>query len=591
MRRRGGVGLAAVQIARHAGAEIFATAGSPEKHRVLRAMGVPHIMSSRTLEFGDDDPPITEGRGVDVVLNSLAGDFITTSLDALAPGGRFIEIGKTGILAPATVAARRPDVDYHVLYLGDLIADDPVRGGALLRSIVNDVEAGHLTPLPLRSFSFAAAEEAFRFMAQAGHIGKIVLRPSGPSGHSDRLPGRPDATYLITGGMGALGLAAADALIRAGARHLALVSRRQSSGTEVSARIAAWQSRGVGITVVAADVDDYAAVERLLATLRTTTPPLAGIFYAAGVVDDGMVTHQSWSRVASVLAGKANGAWNLHVATREQPLDCFVLCSSIAGALGSPGQSGYSAANSFLDQLSEVRRSAGLTSVSIQWGVWGGSGMAGSLSAADRRRWAAMGVEEIRPSAGVALMFELAMGTTATVMAVPIVWERYAKGMAAPMPRLLRELVRQPASATAASAPGSSWRSRLDSAPAARRLPMLLQFVTEQALKALALPEHYPLDPQQGLRDVGLDSLMSVELRNRLQEAIGQPLPTTVAFDYPTTSALASHLAHYVLGVETQPAPATDTGVEDLSDNDAEELLRRELALLDGHRRRGGTDA
>jgi NADPH:quinone reductase-like Zn-dependent oxidoreductase len=583
----GGVGLAAVQIAHLAGAEVFATAGSEEKHAALRALGVRHVMSSRTLTFASELQALTAGRGVDVVLNSLAGEFIPHSLDSLAPGGRFVEIGRTGIWDPAAVAERRPDVAYHVLYLGGVIEREPSIGHALLVAVMDDVGHGRLRPLPTHEFALDRAAEAFRFMAQARHIGKIVLRPA-----RARAEVRADATYLITGGLGALGLAAAAGLARAGARHLVLAGRHAPDAA-AEGRIAALRAQGVEVVVSQTDVSREEAVRALVAMVGATMPPLVGVVHAAGVVDDGVVMRQSWERFVPVLAAKAIAAWNLHVATRTVPLECFVMFSSVAGLMGSAGQANYAAANVFLDALADVRRRLGLAGLAIQWGAWAGAGMAAALGGAERRRWATLGAEEIEPAAGVDVMIDLMFADAANVAVMPMSWQRYADAFATGRtPRLMSDVVEsetRPVARTQIDADAPTFDSVLKEAPVARRLPMLVRFVTEQALATLGLPASHVLDPRQGLRDVGLDSLMAVELRNRLQDAVHQPLPTTVAFDYPTATALAEYLGERVLGLDlrtpTLVSPAADTAaidVDSMSDDEAEELLRRELALLDG---------
>ena len=246
----GGVGLAAVQLARRAGAEIFATAGSREKHELLHSMGVKHVFSSRTLEFADQILELTGGKGVDVVLNSLAGDFIGKSVAVLARGGRFLEIGKAGIWTTERMAQVRPDIAYHPIYFSP---DDHPRVRQQLSDLTAAIMSGEVELPPHRSFPASEAVAAFRYMAQARHIGKIVLvfeashRPA-----ADRAV-RADGTYLITGGLGALGLSVARWMVQAGARHLVLASRSQPS-TESAAQLAALQEQGASVTVVQADV-------------------------------------------------------------------------------------------------------------------------------------------------------------------------------------------------------------------------------------------------------------------------------------------------------------------------------------------------
>jgi len=216
----GGVGMAAVQLAQRAGAEIFATAGSSKKRDVLKSMGVPHVMDSRSLAFAEEVMTQTRGEGIDIVLNALADEFIPKSLSLLRQGGRFLEIGKRGIWDPEQVRRVKPEIAYHVIYLGEVVEQQPTLIQEMLRELCEAFEAGHLAPLPRTVFSLRDAASAFRYMAQAKHIGKVVLR-------QDLGRGRivPDATYLVTGGLGSLGLVVAEWLVAEGARHLVLTGR------------------------------------------------------------------------------------------------------------------------------------------------------------------------------------------------------------------------------------------------------------------------------------------------------------------------------------------------------------------------------
>ena len=404
----GGVGLAAIQIAQRAGAEIFATAGSAEKHAHLRSLGVIHIMSSRSLDFCDQVMAATGGRGVDIVLNSLAGEFIPKSLAALAANGRFVELGKTDIWNAAQIAAVRPDVSYHAFYLGERLDADPSFGNQMLRALVADVESGALTPLPLRSFPISQAAAAFRYMAQARHIGKVVLRqPRDQADGGAQI--RPGGEYLITGGLGALGLAIAEGLAERGARHLTLVGRKAPSA-DAAARIARLESNGVHVRSESADIADASAVAAVLHQIDASGVPLVGIVHAAGVLEDGALMQQTWERFETVLTPKALGAWHLHRASVQRPLDFFVLFSSMSSVIGSPGQGNYAAANAFLDALAHARRAEGLPASSINWGPWSTAGMAAELGSRRRDQWRAQGVAAIPVDTGVVALLRSAEG-------------------------------------------------------------------------------------------------------------------------------------------------------------------------------------
>jgi acyl transferase domain-containing protein/acyl carrier protein len=546
----GGVGLAAVQLAQAAGAEIFATAGSDEKRALLRSLGVPHVLNSRTVEFADEILGRTRGEGVDVILNSLTGEAIPKSISVLRLGGRFCEIGKRGIWSDAQVAALRPDVRYFTIFLADV--DDALIHD-MLQGLTARFTAGALQPLPRRVFALSDAASAFRHMAQARHIGKVVLARNPEAGVS---PVRADATYLITGGFGGLGLRIAAALADRGARHLVLVGR---SGMTAAARepIAALEARGVAVLAASADVSRDEDVARLFESVATRMPQIAGIVHAAGVRDDGLLSALDGERLAGVLAPKLAGGWHLHQHSEALPLDFFVLFSSAASILPSPAQGSYAAANGFLDALARYRRALGLPGLSINWGPWDEVGMAAGLTAREQQRWARHGVGFIAPDEG-ARAFERVLSSRAVQIAIVAAdWRKFADERPGGIP-LLTDLVGvRPASpalgqAQAAGASRAALVGELERAPRNRRREAVLTHVREQVRQVLALEAGFNLEPHQGLRDVGMDSLMALELRNRLQRTTGKPLPATLTFDRPTVAALSAYIADEVLAVDDE---------------------------------------
>jgi NADPH:quinone reductase-like Zn-dependent oxidoreductase len=602
----GGVGIAAVRLALGAGAEVFATAGSGPKRDFLRGLGVRHVMDSRTTLFADEVMAATSGRGVDIVLNSLTGEFIPKSLSVLARGGRFIEIGKSGIWEPSRVAGVRPDVSYHVLYLGDMFVTEPALIREMLDEVLADLDGGRLAALPLTRFPLEQATDAFRYMAQARHIGKIVLLPEPARvAVQDRVsvPIRADATYLVTGGLGALGRHVARGLVERGARCVALVGRRPPD-EDAREAVAAMEAEGTRVVVFQADVSNREDVARLFTEVDAHLPPLAGIVHAAGVVDDGVVAQQSWARFSGVLAPKMTAAWLLHQMTRSRPLDFMVFFSSVASVLGSPGQAPYAAANAFLDALAHDRHRRGLPALSANWGSWAGGGMAGSLSEHDRERFARLGFGEIDPGAGIDLLFQLLGTPRPQLMVAPIAWPTYLQRYASQRRPARFSLLAETgaggdagrASDVAPAVPAEDLRSRAIAVPAPQRLPLVMAIVREEASTVLGLPSPARLDVMRGLRDAGLDSLMAVELRNRLQTVVGRPLPATLAFDHPTVDDLARYLASDVLSLDlVTPAvakpgaedadPRLRDAVSDLSDAEAEAQLAAEIAALEESRR------
>jgi NADPH:quinone reductase-like Zn-dependent oxidoreductase/acyl carrier protein len=583
----GGVGLAAVQLAQRCGAEIFATAGSDDKRALLRSLGVTHVMDSRTLEFADQIAAATAGQGVHVVLNSLAGDFIAASLRALGSHGRFLELGKRDILTPQALAQLRPDVRYHVYDLGSEAQAD--RG--LLRPMFDDLLGalanGSLHALPIKVFPLDQAQEAFRYMAQARHVGKIVLLMPATDVQSRRIVSA-DATYLVTGGLGGLGLQTAHWLVERGARHLVLAGRRVPDAAAVRF-VANLESAGVVVRVVQADIADRAQVQAVLAEIGRDMPPLRGVIHAAGIVHDAVLMNQHWSEARNVMRGKAHGAWLLHDATRDMALDFFVMYSAAGVLLGARGQGVYPAANAELDGLAHWRRRLGLPALSVAWGAWAGAGMAGQAAAQGQDQWADRGLHKIEPEQGFARLETLLRDGATCAAVLPIDWQRFLARLPEGMDRGFFAAVAPrsgEARGEAAATQPTTVASRIKALPAGQRRDALMRHLSERALHVLDLDTTMAVDPRAPLKDIGLDSLMAVELRNALTRSIGQPLPATLLFDYPTLDALTDHLMRS-LGLESPPAacdssPAKSaerekTELAALSDEDAEALLLAEL--------------
>jgi acyl transferase domain-containing protein/NAD(P)-dependent dehydrogenase (short-subunit alcohol dehydrogenase family) len=594
----GGVGLAAVQLAQRAGAEIFATAGSPEKRSHLRMLRVTHVFDSRSLDFASEIMSRTGGRGVDIVLNSLAGEFIAKSVSVLAPGGRFLELGKRSILTREQFGAARPDCEYYAYDLGE----EALRDSSLLPGMFKDLLAafakGELRLLPLTTFSNERVVDAFRFMAQAKHIGKIVVAEPAPDG-VDRTPStklrlRDNATYLITGGLGGLGLETARWMAREGAYNIVLVGRN-APDPEAKAVLNELTRGGARIALQKCDVSDEAELSALLNRISISMPPLRGVIHAAGVLDDGVIEEQTWSRFAVVMAPKVRGAWNLHRLTVSSNLDFFVLFSAAATLIGSPGQGNYAAANAFMDGLAHHRKAKGLPALSIDWGAWAGAGMAARLAKKDAQRWTDRGLRPIQLVEGMAKLGEMLGGSHAQLVAAPIDWSRiFASPISGRPPSLFSELIKLPPRAISAGGKArldeNNVLRRLCAEPAARRLAMLKAHVESAASRALGATGGRSLDPRRPLHELGLDSLMSVELRNELATSLGCSLSATLLFDYPTVESLTRHLATDVLKLQLADNTVSHDLVvpdnkdlkelQNMSESEAESLLLAELDQL-----------
>ncbi len=597
----GGVGMAAIQLAQRAGVEVFGTA-STGKWEFLRSMGVNYIMNSRTLDFADEVMAYTNGQGVDLVLNSLTGEFIPKSLSVMKRNGRFLEIGKVGIWDAHQVAEVKPDASYDIIFLDDIRQQEPALIRSMLLELAAAIEDGSLTPLPKHVFTVQDADAAFRFMAQAKHIGKIVLtQPADDAGHDPNgTLFHANATYLITGGLGGLGLAVAGWMVAQGAQNLVLVGR---SGASESAQITLNEltELGANIKVAKGDISRQEDVSRILDEIRQNEsgmPPLRGIIHAAGILDDGVLLQQDWTRFARVMAPKVDGAWYLHTLTRNMPLDFFVLFSSASSVLGSVGQGNYVAANIFLDALASYRRAMGLPALSVSWGAWDEVGMMASLDSREQLRWQKQGIGSITPEQGVKALEQVFDHDSSHITIVPIDWATFLRSFSGSnvLP-LFSEVARdvQPKAQSKQVASGEpALLQQLSNAPSNKQQKILFDHVRDQARMIFGLDASYPIDPRQPFSELGLDSLMAVELRNALTNSVKAVLPATTLFDYPTLETLVEYLGKEVLKLEfanpevsleaqtESPAESeehanTVADIEALSDEEAEALLLAEL--------------
>jgi acyl transferase domain-containing protein/NADPH:quinone reductase-like Zn-dependent oxidoreductase/short-subunit dehydrogenase/acyl carrier protein len=532
----GGVGMAAVQLARHWGAEVYATA-SPAKQGVLREQGLEWIASSRTTEFTARFLEVTGGQGVDVVLNSLAHEFVDASLRLLPRGGRFIEMGKTDVRDPAQVAAAHPGVGYRAV---DLIDAGPDRIAQILAELTPLFASGALRPLPLTAWDVRAAREAFRYVAQARHIGKVVLTVPAPLD--------PHGTVLITGGTGILGgLTARHLITRHGVRDLVLAGRSGPDAPGADDLAAELRALGARVTVTACDVADREQLAALLAAIPADRP-LTAVVHAAGVLDDGTIGSLTPDRLEAVLRPKADAATNLHELTRHHDLAAFVLYSSAAAVLGSPGQGNYAAANAFLDRLAESRHRQGLAATSIGWGLWEQTSALTEVAGAPRRG----GLLPLPTERGLALFdTALAEGLPA-VSAVRFDTSRLRGQSPSPV---LRGPADGPARRVASrDSDASSLQRRLVAVPEADRRGILLDLIRREASAVLGHTGTEAIAADRSFKEIGFDSLTAVELRNRLASATGLRLPATLVFDHPSPAVLAGHL---LTGIAGRPSPAT----------------------------------
>ncbi len=548
-------------------------------------------MNSRTLDFAEEVKLATGGEGVDVVLNSLNGEFIPKSLEILSKQGRFIEIGKIGIWNHDQVQDQRADIAYFPFDLLEISTQNPDLIASMLTELMEEFAQNSLKPLPHTIFPLDQVIDAFRYMEGAKHIGKVVISwPENTSSDTDTHNDLIQAanTYLITGGLGALGRKVAHWLIQEqGARHLVLTSRRPPA-SQAQEEIKQLEQTGAKILVLQADVSQPDDLVKMLNIVASNMPPLKGIIHAAGILDDGMLLGQNWERFRQVMSPKVAGTWNLHNLTQKLPLDFFVCFSSVASLLGSPGQSSYAAANAFMDAIAYHRHALGLPCTSINWGPWSDAGMAANLGSRQQNKLTTRGMTTIAPVKGLQALEELLRQEVIQMGVLPINWSQFWEQLPSGVrPSFLDEF--RPISEQYSSQ-NSGFLQQLSAAPISERKIILINHVRAQIAKGLGLAVPEQIGLQDNFSDLGMDSLMAVELSNRLKNSLGCHVSSTLTFDYPTLEDLVNYLANDLLTLEfshsdreSSPQNAVEqvtdhsSPLEDISDSEAEALLISKL--------------
>jgi acyl transferase domain-containing protein/NADPH:quinone reductase-like Zn-dependent oxidoreductase/SAM-dependent methyltransferase/acyl carrier protein/short-subunit dehydrogenase len=595
----GGVGMAAIQIAHHLGAEVIASAGSQSKRALLKTMGVKHVIDSRRADFAEAVMELTNGKGVDVVLNSLAAEAIPMGLSCLAEFGRFIEIGKRDIYQNSRIPlwSLRKNASFHVVAMDAIFSGDEKQTSQILKTISTLVDQGSLHPLPFRSFPACRIDAAFRLMAQGKHTGKVIVsfpEPFVPRRAEPLSPGftvQADGAYLITGAFGGFGKVLATWLTDCGARHLVLTGRKGAATPDAEAFVNGLRERGVEVQVVCADVGSAADVKRLFKEISTAGHALKGVFHLAMVIDDAPMAALDRERMHSVLAPKAYGAWLLHEATSSLKLDCFVMFSSVSSIFGNPAQANYAAANAFQDALAHHRQAAGLPALVINWGALGGEGYV-ARNERVAEFLARQGTTALTPREVVGLL-EMFLATGATqAVALRVDWAKWRQSFRSSQESpLLERVFAAGMEGAEASGTKSDWRRKIESAAPEERTEIVGHAVRDVVGSVLRVkPE--TLRDDQPLTDLGLDSLMAVEIENSIESAIGVALPPASLMRARTIGQIVTLLAEHVGGTAAAPAPAaplppaepadaTTVDLEALSDEEIDRLLEDEAAHED----------
>ncbi|MBF0190729.1 MAG: type I polyketide synthase [Magnetococcales bacterium] len=586
-----GMGLAAIQVAQWRGAELFVTADTPEKRKFLRSLGLRHVFDSRFPTYVEQIMAATGERGVDVIFNTLGGEAGQKSVLALAPFGRFVELGEYA--ARKDAAWNLASVERNLSFMSvDL--DHLARRREIMPFLLEEISAqfanGTFKPIQTHVFPADRAAEAFEHV-QSGQLGKAVLDMRG-TGPMTILPQRQepplfdaDGTYLITGGFGSFGLELAAWMGRQGVRQLVLTGRQGAASPEAKQAVMALESTGVRVMAVAMDVTSSTEVTRLIQRIGHTMPPLRGIVHAAAVLDDGLLMDLDPDRMRRVLAPKALGAWHLHQATQSLKLDFFALFSSVSSLIGNAGQGNYVAANAFLDALAHARRAAGLPATSINWGALGEVGMAARDKEVERRLQRG-GIHSIGITQAMTAFARVLRWNPSQLGVLHMDWEAFAQTNP-----LVTRIPRYSGLVASDDNPSShkntsQLRQQLATSPENLRRGILVDHIRALVAKVLGIPNLERVLPHVQLFDLGIDSLTAVELKNKLEAEVGLSLGSSLVFNYPTIDALANFLASSLFAdtqtatPDTQAAatPAPDqAAVAKLSDDEAEALLLEEL--------------
>uniref|UniRef100_UPI002BFCA859 SDR family NAD(P)-dependent oxidoreductase n=1 Tax=Accumulibacter sp. TaxID=2053492 RepID=UPI002BFCA859 len=562
----GGVGIAALQLARHLGAEIYATAGSEEKRDFVRLLGADRVFDSRSLSFADDVLAATAGEGVDVVLNSLAGEAMRRSLDVLRPFGRFLELGKRDFFENTPLGLRpfRNNISYFGIDADQLLIGRPKLAARLFRELMALFREEALVPLPYRSFTAERVVDAFRSMQQARHIGKIVVS----LGHAQPPVEQPargapaisfsrESTWIVSGGLAGFGLESARWLAERGVGNLVLVGRRGLKTPGAKEIVEAFAAQGVNVLAQACDISAANAVRTLVERVKTSMPPLKGILHAATTYDDRLLATLDAESIASVLAAKLLGAWNLHQATLDVPLEHFIVYSSVTTAIGNPGQANYVAANAGVEGLTALRRHLGLPATCIAWGPIGDAGYLTRNATVRDSLEQRLGRPPISAAAALTQLDRALTDSTGFLTPANFDWNVLARLLPAAAGTRF-ELLERRRSEQPQAGESLDLRALIAGRTPAEIASIVRQLVVQEVAQVLCIsPER--IDANRPLNDLGMDSLMAVELALGLEQRCGIRLPTMMLSDSPTAEHVAARIVDKLSGEgatadETQPA-------------------------------------
>lgn len=600
----GGVGIAAIQLAKWIGAEIYVTAGSEEKQDFLRLLGVENIFHSRSLSFADEILAQTDGKGVDVVLNSLAGEAINSNFRVLKPFGRFLELGKRDFYENTKIGLRpfRNNISYFGIDADQLMQCCPELTRSLFAEVMSLFNDGLLHPLPFHVFEAENIVDAFRYMQQARQIGKIVItyRNGISNVHSpepanrQHLELRADGSYLVTGGLGGFGLRTAEWLADKGARNLVLISRSGPSSEEAKAAIVRLKNQGVKVDAVSCDVTDRHALAAVLTQIDKTLPPLKGIVHAATVINDGLIRNMDAELIRSVLAPKALGAYYLHEMTLDAPLDFFVLFSSATTLFGNPGQGNYVAANACLEALAKNRRPAGLVATCVRWGAIEDVGFLARNEKIKDALQNRMGGSTIHSSIALDILEDMLVANRSGLGVMELDWNALCRFLPSADTPKFSDLARHAGDNQGTEGNADSMQRMLEELSDAELLSTIIELLQGEVGEILQISPD-KIDPTRSMYDMGLDSLMGVELVAALESRFGTRLPVMALSQSPTIAKLAEKIIEQ-LTRDDKMDPAVDemtmlTQVKRLTDLHGAEVSDESMANLAEDLQTGDTAA
>ena len=577
----GGVGIAAIQIAKWMGAEIYATAGSDEKRDFLQLLGIEHIFDSRSLAFADEIMVQTDGKGIDVILNSLAGEAINRNFQILKPFGRFLELGKRDFYENTKIGLRpfRNNISYFGIDADQLLQIHSGLTHRLFTELMALFTDGILHPLPYQAFEANDIVDAFRYMQQARQIGKIVITYRNGINNvytpnqeiRKHLVLSANASYLVTGGLSGFGLRTAQWLVSKGARSLVLISRSGPSSEEAKTAIDLLEKQGITVYASSCDITDKKAISALLTEIAATLPPIKGIVHAATVINDGLIRNMDANQIRSVLEPKALGAYYLHEMTLETPLDFFVLFSSATTLFGNPGQGNYVAANTCLEALAQQRRINGLAATCIAWGAIDDVGFLARNKKIKEALQNRMGGSALNSAIALDVLESMLVTDRSNLGVMELDWKALSRFLPSADSPKFSELARHTSDSDGQPDNAKDIQQLLLELSGADLLTTLIGMIKSEVGEILRVSAD-KIDPTRSIYDMGLDSLMGVELIVALEARFGIRLPVMALSESPTITKLAERIIQQLKG---------NSELEIVSDKT--ELLARTQQIISQH--------